>query len=135
MYQYKPLPESVLEGMKRHKEKSDCTVKALALAYGTSYDWAHAVLKAYGRQRGKGLYTHQVFPQVFKDMEIKHKIGPYTRKERISLKKFCEKHPKGRYVVCSSGHAMAVVDGVVYDWGDKPRRLVVWAVRIHKEGE
>lgn len=135
MYKHSYVPDAVLAASKRMKENSDCTVKALAVAYSVGYEWAHAVLKEHGRKNREGIYTRDVFPVVLTNMGIKHRVGPYSATNKVSLKKFCEAHPKGRYVVTSSGHAMAVIDGVVYDWGDKPRRMVKWAVRIYKEGE
>ena len=130
MYTYAPLPEHLVEGSKAMKENNDCTVKALALALNTSYAKAHAHLKRFcGRPDRKGIVSRDVLPQSFKN--TKHRVGPYTIRNKVTLKKFCELHPQGRYYVSVRGHAIAVVDGVVYDHSDRPRRQVTFAIRVY----
>ena len=112
------------------KENNDCTVKALAIALNTSYAKAHTHLKRFcGRPDRKGIVSRDVLPQSFKN--TKYRVGPYTRRNKVTLKKFCELHPQGRYYVSVRGHAIAVVDGVVYDHSDRPRRQVTFAIRIY----
>jgi len=67
--------------------------------------------------------------------KAKVKIGPYGTTERINLRKFCEKHNKGRYYILVRGHALCVKDGVVHDYKDGPRRFVTFAARVYLEGE
>lgn len=134
MYQYRPLDEELIKASKRLNEWNDCTVKAFAKVFNTTYEKAHSHLKnACSRQNKCGIHSSKVLPQSLK--KTKHKVGPYTTANRIQLKKFCEKHPKGRYYVALCGHAIAVIDGVVYDHSDRPRRQVTWAMRVYLEGE
>jgi len=134
MYQYAPLDEELIKASKRLNEWNDCTVKAFAKVFNTTYEKAHSHLKnACNRKNKCGIHSSKVLPQSLK--KTKHKVGPYTRENRIQLNKFCEKHPKGRYYVALCGHAIAVIDGVVYDHSDRPRRQVTWAMRVYLEGE
>lgn len=130
MYRYAPLPEHLVEGGKAMKEYNDCTVKAFAITLNTSYAKAHSHLKRFcGRPNGKGIVSREVIPQSLKN--TKHRVGPYTRENKVTLKKFCELHPQGRYYVSVRGHAVAIVDGVVYDHSDRPRRQVTFAIRVY----
>ena len=133
MYKYSPLPKELLETSKRIKEDRDCTVKALAIALGTSYERAHRHLELHcNRRRGRGIKSSLVLPKSLRNTP--YKIGPYSSSNKVSLSTFCKNHPKGRFYVAVSGHAIAVVDGVVYDYKDAPRRMVKWAIRVFPKG-
>lgn len=134
MYQYMPLDEELIKASKKLNEYNDCTVKAFAKVFNTTYEKAHKHLKNSCNRKDKcGIRSSMVLPQSLK--KTKFKVGPYTRDNRIQLKKFCEKHPKGRFYVALCGHAIAIIDGVVYDHSDRPRRQVTWAMRVYLEGE
>jgi hypothetical protein len=52
--------------------------------------------------------------------------------ERPTLARFIAEHPTGRYLVIRRGHAFAVVDGRVHDWGTgrtgaRSRIRMAWA--------
>lgn len=133
MYQYMPLDEELIKASKRLNEWNDCTVKAFAKVFNTTYEKAHRHLSMAGRPNRRGFPSKILLPQSLK--RTKFRVGPYTRDNRIQLKKFCEKHPKGRFYVALCGHAIAIIDGVVYDHSDRPRRQVTWAMRVYLEGE
>lgn len=115
---------------KAMKETNDCTVKAFAVVFDTTYEKAHAHLKVNcGRQNRKGIISRDVLSQSIK--KTKHKVGPYSKTNRITLGKFIEKHNQGRFYVCVRGHALAVIDGVIYDYKEGLRRQVTWAMRVY----
>lgn len=131
MYKYAPLPEEMVKQSKAMNETNDCTVKAFAISLGTSYDKAHRHLQNFcERKRRKGIISREMIPNSLTN--TKFSIGPYSKSNRITLSEFCRRHPVGRFYVVVARHAIAVIDGVVYDHSDRPRRRVEWALRIHK---
>lgn len=120
-----------------HKEHNDCTVKAFAIAFDTSYDKAHAFLKAKcGRQNRKGLRVRQHLPMKLKKTKTEIVEDVFFDTEcggPITLNAFCKKYPKGRFYVTVRGHALAVVDGVVYDWKHGLKRKVLYAFQVFLE--
>jgi hypothetical protein len=130
MYKYASLPTSLVEKSDAYRETNDCTVKAFAIAFNTTYDKAHNHLaKHCGRRPRQGIVSRIVLQPSLR--HTKTKVGPYTNSNRITLGAFCKAHPEGRYYVRVKGHAIAVVDGTVYDHRDSPRRQVTWALRIY----
>ncbi len=130
LYKYSPIPEAIDAASKTKKERNDCTVRAFAIVLNTSYEMAHKHMSLRcGRTPGRGVVSRRVLQPSLK--KTKHRVGPYSKDNRITLKKFCETHPDGRYYVCVARHAIAVVDGVVYDFKDAPRRFVTWALRVY----
>ncbi len=115
---------------KQYNEHNDCTVVAFAEVFNTSYEKAHKHLKLHcGRVNRKGIVSRTALPDSLKN--TRHKVGDYSKTNRITISKFIEKHPIGRYYVVVRGHAIAIVDGVVYDGYYKPRRQITWAMRVY----
>lgn len=128
--EFKNVSDMFSANTKAMKETNDCTVKAFAVVFDTTYEKAHAHLKYNcGRQNRKGIVSREVIPPSLK--KTKHRLGPYSRDNRITLKNFIEKHREGRFYVCVRGHALAVVDGVIYDYKEGLRRQVTWAMRVY----
>lgn len=118
------------QNTKAMRETNDCTVKAFAVVFDTTYEKAHAHLKHNcGRQNRKGIVSREVIAPSLK--KTKYKIGPYSKTNRITLKNFLEKHSEGRFYVCVRGHALAVVDGAIYDYKEGLRRQITWAMRVY----
>lgn len=130
--EFKNSADMFSQNTKAMKETNDCTVKAFAVVFDTTYEKAHAHLKHNcGRQNRKGIISREVIVPSLK--KTKYKVGPYSKANRITLKNFIEKHNEGRFYVCVRGHALAVVDGVIYDYKEGLRRQVTWAMRVHLE--
>lgn len=130
--EFKNVADMFSTNTKNMKEHNDCTVKAFAITFNTSYEKAHGHLKKYcGRQNRKGIVSREVIVPSLK--KTKYKVGPYSRANRITLKNFIEKHSEGRFYVCVRGHALSVVDGVIYDYKEGLRRQVTWAMRVYLE--
>lgn len=120
-------------------EHNDCVVRAFMAALDISYDQAHAWVKKYmKRVNTKGTYTaaygKSVIGTVKNSKKInfigshpskscyKHSFGSdkvlvnkqYKKATGYTLKSFMENNPVGRFVLIVQGHAIAVVDGVLY---------------------
>lgn len=118
-----------------YREKNDCTVKAIAAACGVSYGKAHRTLAKLGRQRGRGaslMMIHRAVDAVMGTATDYH----HTYKGSdigLTLNRFRKAHPTGSYIICSRGHAMAVVEGELIDWtaDTAGRRKVtnVWRIK------
>lgn len=124
-----------LKVSKQLKEYNDCTVMAWANVFDCDYSKAYMHLQNHGRRPRQGMMQNQLKSALDACNKAKIKYGPYSEENRTTLAKFCKDHPKGRYYVLVRGHALAVKDGVVYDFMDKPRRQVIFAARVYLEGE
>lgn len=118
-------------GETREDESKDCTVRALANCTMMEYDDAHEHMAYYGRpsRRGAspstlmnayldaGLSKVQVFGTTRGAKYYARHYGHLvqTPEKGITLKNFCKKYNKGRYIVVYSGHALAVVNGQIID--------------------
>ena len=129
---YEPVPDHLLEGRRRFGEKNDCTVIAFAIIFNMSYDDAHLHLKEKcGRKNGKCLMSMTTIPSSLSG--VKYRIRSFSKEDgnQITLERFVKEHPVGKYYVCVRGHALAVVDGVVYDYYHGPKRKVKWVMKVY----
>lgn len=116
-------------------DKNCCTVVSLSCVTGRSFEQCNKYLSKFGRRfMGRLSFDNQILafeaPTKFKTVK-----SPYTMKNRITIKKFIEKHSKGKFYCCSRGHAFAIIDGVLYDHSDKPRRQIVFCYRFFNEDD
>lgn len=104
------------------KDRNDCTVRALALATGTSYEEAHSALAEDDRQIGKGhdfkgwLYRlawqgKNYHGFIFDWVAFKAERG----NSRMTRERFCREYPTGTYILREAKHVFAVIDGVAHD--------------------
>ena len=98
-------------------DSKDCSVRALAVATGVPYAVASVAYSVLGRRLKAGT-------QVSLSERLHIEILGMTRitaVEGMDLETFLQVVPTGRYVVHKTGHAFAVIDGVVHDWENTTR--------------
>jgi hypothetical protein len=120
-------------------ENGDCVVRAFMAALDLPYDQAHAwVKKELKRQDRKGTFMNAYGKNIIGKTKngkkisfmgshpsrdfMKYSIGSdkilvnkqYKKATGYTLKSFMENNPVGRFVLIVQGHAVAVVNGVLY---------------------
>lgn len=117
------------------KEHNDCHVRALAIAANISYDASLAIHKKHGRKDRAATYGTTA-SRVVQEMGMRklniRRANEWGRAAYPTVKQFVWDHPKGRFLVHRSGHAFAIIDGVVHDWqsGTGPRSRIIWAAEV-----
>jgi hypothetical protein len=122
------------------QDQMDCTVRALANATGMPYADAHKLLEEAGRVNGKGCRINQ-YHDVYKAAGFEASFrGPRGRSwakyyrldgqmERgRTLARVVAENPTGRHIVIVTGHAVALVDGVLIDTFNNKAGKIVSAV-------
>src|SRR5712664_3230506 len=114
-------------------EYNDCAVRALALSTDVTYARAHGLLKSEGRRDRKGTKLPQVkralanlcnessianFQEIISSAVITENNRFYgTPVKYPTLQDTVRKYSTGRYLIIATGHALALIDGVVHDKG------------------
>lgn len=93
-------------------DKSDCSVRALAVACGVPYEIASIAFTCQGRTLKKGTSV-EMSVKLHEEVLGMRRV---TMAEGMRLEAFLEVARTGRFIVHKTGHAFAVVDGVVHDW-------------------
>jgi hypothetical protein len=137
-------------------ETNDCVVRAFKVAFDIPYKTAHSWVKSkFKREDRKGTFTlihlNSVigsikngkrtslmgFSPQYKTSYIKGKtlVNPkYKKLTGYTVKSFMEQHPDGRYVIIVKGHALALVDGVLYGNSNEQyegfRRPIKYVIKV-----
>jgi len=114
----------------RPKQTRDCTVRALARVCSFSYDQAYDVLAGAGRKCSAGFDIEDwgrsntlvdgagdwIYWQMHKmGFHKGERYGIPKATKRYRLHDFLKDNPKGRFIVATACHVLAVVNGVAYD--------------------
>jgi len=108
-------------------EKNDCAVRAIANVGAYPYPVALRLMAQEGRKKGRGTpwdtldkvykmagaFDVTYYGERMRRLSKTHSV-PF-RPQSMTLETFLERHPKGRYVVVITKHAVAVVNGAVVD--------------------
>lgn len=104
---------------------NDCTVRAISLAEGKTWDETYSELSTIAQRNGI----------VFDDVNF---IEPFldSRYERQCYKQkyvgeFVEEHPEGIYLITMNGHITCCKDGIIHDTFDCRNRIMwcAWKVK------
>ena len=97
------------------KVSEDCTVRAIACPTNSSWDDAY-ILVCCG-----GLIEKTMPDQKSAITTLMHMLGfekyelPNTCPKCYTIRQFTRDYPKGRYMVATGSHVVAVIDGNYYD--------------------
>lgn len=139
-------------------ETNDCVVRAFMCLFDISYESAHKwVAKNLNRQNNRGTYTSINLPNIigkvkngkrvsifgFSPKMSYHKLAnskniltntKYSKPTAYTVQSFMEDYPKGRYFIIVNGHALALIDGVLYGNASEQfkgfRRRVLYVLKI-----
>lgn len=128
-------------------EKDDCTVYAVATAFGMEYDAAHKeVADRMKRQEGQGVARKNILEaleegtvlngktvtRVIKTPTKVYKVYGNTVPRQVRLSSFVKENPEGTYLILTRGHALTLKDGVLMDnrKETKSRALVSVAIKV-----
>lgn len=130
LYKYSKL--EIGDTVERFGEKNCCTVVAISIVMNISFIKSQKHLfECCGRVKGKGVTLDNIKKLHGSFKNYKTTVFDFSG-QYVTLRKFCEENPQGRFFVLVRGHALAVVDGVVYDHSDKPRRVVKWVMKVEE---
>ena len=123
---------------KHTHEDNDCTVRAIAIAFGISYDDAYNFLRYHGRKPSDAYQIHELLSDYCKQKLLFNcqisKIPFPTRKgyQRMNMAAFCHLYPTGTYILSCLQHVSTCIDGIIHDTWWRPNECVYSAYHIIK---
>ena len=97
------------------KQTGDCVVRAIAIATDQSWRETYRDLCRMGEIRGDLPNSNAVWGSYLREKGATQFLLPESCPECITVRAFCERYPKGVYVIGTGTHAVAVIDGDWYD--------------------
>lgn len=112
----------------RKRHVNDCTVRAISLAKGVSWDQMYRELSEYAQYLAV-MPDSVVYIDAYLEEHFK-KVCGCKNKIRITVGDFVKEHPYGTYLITMSGHITCAIDGVIYDTFDPSDRFVWGAYKV-----
>jgi hypothetical protein len=107
------------------KKVGDCVVRAISKALDTSWENAYVLLCIQGFLMADLPSSNAIWSALLKSKGFKrHTIDDCP--EYYTIEDFCQDHPNGVYVIGTGSHAVAVIDGNVYDAWNSLRETPVY---------
>lgn len=115
---FNPNPEA--------KRVGDCTVRAIARAFGEDWDKIYIALCVEGLKMHDMPTANSVWGSYLKNHGFKQYALPDTCPECYTVSDFAKEHPEETYILALSGHVVAVVDGDYYDSWDSGDEMPIY---------
>jgi len=93
----------------------DCVVRAIGTLTGENWDSTYLKICIQGLLMHDMPSSNKVWGAYLYKLGYRRYMARDTYPEIYTIKKFCEDHPRGAFLVCTDRHVVAVVDGNVLD--------------------
>ena len=104
----------------------DCVVRAIAKVEDMGWYDAFIDICAQGMEMSDMPDSNRVWMAYLKDIGYKLTLLPSACPECYTIIDFCKEHPKGRFLVATGSHIVAVVDGNYYDTWDSGIEIPIY---------
>lgn len=102
----------------KHKEVSDCVIRALVIALNARWLDIYDDLCELGRQEYNMPSADAVWGKYLYMRGFEPFLLPNSCPKCLTIKQFCMIYPRGRFIIGTGSHAVAVIDGDYYDSWD-----------------
>lgn len=104
----------------------DCAVRAVSKAIGKDWEDAYIGLCSDGLLYGDMPSSNYVWGMYLRKFGFTQKIIPSICPQCISVSRFADEHPVGRYVLACQSHVVTVIDGNYFDTWDSGDEIVLY---------
>ena len=113
------------------KTTSDCVVRAIAIATEQSWRRTYDELCEMGGIECEMPTSNNVWGLLLKQKGAAQFLLPDSCPSCITVRAFCEKYPRGTFVIGTGSHAVAVMDGDYYDSWDSGNEVPSYFWRVN----
>ena len=101
-----------------YKDTDDCTVRAISLFTGKTYDETFVGISVTGFELKQVMVTNSTWARYLLRLGYVRTAIPNYCPECYTTREFCRDHPKGTYLLSTGTHVITVIDGDYYDTWD-----------------
>lgn len=113
------------------KVAEDCTVRAIARLTNKSWDDAYLLVCTGGLIEKTMPDQKAAITTLMDILGFENNLLPNTCPKCYTIKRFCRDFPRGRFMVATGSHVVAVIDGNYYDAFDSGNEVLLnyWSER------
>ena len=123
---YNPNPQGL--------QTIDCVVRAISAVTGWPWDKTHKVLSDKSRNMGDMPSSDRVWHDLLRELGFRKRVLPDRCPDCYTVGDFANDHPRGVYVLGPHQHAVAVIDGTVYDSWDSSNTVPLYDFEVMNDG-
>ena len=107
----------------------DCVIRAISKALNQPWEDTYIDLTIQGYLMGDLLSSNAVWGAYLKSKGFTRDIISNDCPECYTIQDFCNEYPQGTYVIGTGSHAVAVVDGQIFDTWDSSDETPIYFYR------
>ena len=115
---YNPNPENKFVG--------DCVIRAVSRLLHQDWDTTYADICELGAQMHDMPSSDLVWGEYLYRRGFRKHLIPDTCPFCYTVREFCREHPTGKFLLKTSGHVIAVVNGNYYDTSDSGSEVPIY---------
>lgn len=104
----------------------DCTIRALSLALGQSWERTYVELALEGFMMGDMPSANHVWGAYLRRNGFQRRILPDACPDCYTVADFARDHPSGTYLLALDGHVVCLIDGDWYDTWDSGGKIPLY---------
>lgn len=104
----------------------DCVIRGISKVLDISWDGTYIILMWKGFIAKNIFLLNKIWIDTLFDLGFEMRFVPNTCPDCITVDKFSKSHPKGRYLLGTGSHVIAIVDGNYYDTWDSGDELPLY---------
>ena len=109
-----------------HKRVDDCVIRGIAKVLGKDWNTVYLGVAMQGFTSKNMPSSNAVWGDYLRRKGFKRYAIPNSCPECYTVADFADEHPKGRYILATGSHVIAVVDGDYYDTWDSGEEVPVY---------
>lgn len=104
----------------------DCVIRGISILTDRSWEYTYIEIVVQGYSMYDMPSSNEVWGAYLKSQGYLKKIIPNTCPDCYTIKDFCYDHPKGKYLMATGSHVVAVIDGDYYDTWDSGNEVPIY---------
>lgn len=109
-----------------HKRVDDCVIRGIAKVLGKDWNTVYLGVAMQGFTSKNMPSSNAVWGEYLRRKGFKRYAIPNSCPDCYTVADFADEHPKGRYILATGSHVIAVVDGDYYDTWDSGEEVPVY---------
>lgn len=114
----------------RKKEVGDCVVRAIAIVTGMSWLDVYDDLYRVGRSQYDMMSSNEVWGLYLYQCGFEPFLLPDACPRCVTVREFARRFQRGRYIIGTGTHAVAVINGDYYDSWDSGSTVVSYFWKV-----
>ena len=110
----------------KHRSTIDCVIRAISKLMDVDWDTAYIKIMIQGFIDKSMPSSDSVWGNYLKNNGYRKTMLPDTCPDCYTIRRFCEDHPYGRFLLKTTGHVVAVCNGDYYDTWDSGDEIPIY---------